>query len=61
MAEKLTNERMQLSLGSSLRKVINDWRFQNRVGTENEAVRRLLKAGLKAEGMSLPTEGDPSE
>ena len=44
--------RKLLALPTSLVRDIADFRFANRLGTESEAMRRLLEAGLKASAES---------
>ena len=47
----MTNEpkdvRLPLMVTRSEAEAIDDWRFQNRVGTRAEAIRRLIQLGLK--------------
>jgi metal-responsive CopG/Arc/MetJ family transcriptional regulator len=40
--------RKSVSLPSDLWKKVEDYRFDNRVATESEAIRRLIELGLKA-------------
>lgn len=44
--EKLT-ERLNMFLTPSQVEAINDFRFNNRIGTLSEAVRQLIKLGLE--------------
>jgi len=37
-----------VSLPAELAKAVEDFRFENRINTEAEAIRRLIQAGLKA-------------
>lgn len=46
---KPTLPRTTLSFPDDMRKEINDYRFTNRIKTENEAIRLLLRAGLDAQ------------
>lgn len=42
-------ERIQIVMGPSLRVAIRKWRHANEVGSESEAIRRLIQRGLDAE------------
>lgn len=37
-----------VSLPPDLEKAVDDFRFENRFGTESEAIRRLIELGLEA-------------
>jgi metal-responsive CopG/Arc/MetJ family transcriptional regulator len=39
-----------VSLPAALAKAIEDFRFEERISTEAEAIRRLIEAGLEAQG-----------
>jgi hypothetical protein len=43
-----TTTRKLVSLPKALVAAIQDYRFANRVGTESEAIRRLIELGLEA-------------
>ena len=40
--------RKQVSLPPDVAQAIDDYRFANRIGSESEAIRRLIELGLKA-------------
>lgn len=40
--------RKLVSLPAGLAQAIEDFRFENRIGSESEAIRRLIEAGLSA-------------
>jgi hypothetical protein len=42
-------------LTAELAERIRDYRFANRIDSENEAVRRLIEAGLNAESTTKPS------
>lgn len=44
-----STERLHLKITADEITAIDDWRFANRAPSRSEAVRRLLKIGLKAE------------
>lgn len=46
--DKEMDTRKIVSLPASLAKAIEDFRFEERIGTESEAIRRLIQAGLDA-------------
>lgn len=46
---KLMAERVQVSLTPELAAAVDEFRFGNRIGSESEAIRRLLERGLEAE------------
>ena len=50
--EKEMDTRKIVSMPAELAKAIEDFRFDERISTEAEAIRRLLEAGLKAHGRS---------
>jgi hypothetical protein len=41
-------KRAMVSLPADLAKAVDDYRFENRITTEAEAIRRLIEAGLSA-------------
>ena len=43
-----TVKRRMVSLPEELSERVDDYRFENRITTESEAIRRLIEAGLKA-------------
>ena len=50
--------RKLVSLPNEMIVAISDFRFQERIGSEAEAIRRLIEAGLKATNEAQ--EGDPN-
>lgn len=46
--EDFKTERLHMLISPSERDEIDEWRFQNRVGTRAEAVRRLIALGLES-------------
>jgi hypothetical protein len=48
MNEEPKDVRLPLMVTRSEAEAIDDWRFQNRVATRAEAIRRLIKLGLEA-------------
>jgi metal-responsive CopG/Arc/MetJ family transcriptional regulator len=40
--------RKLVSLPADLAQLVDDFRFENRIATESEAIRRLIELGLKA-------------
>jgi hypothetical protein len=60
MARPKTMETRKLvSLPADLAQAIEDFRFENRIGSESEAIRRLIEAGLStaAKGGGSSDEG----
>ncbi len=56
--ERMT--RKLVSLPHELLRAIDDFRFENRIRTEAEAIRRLIALGLKASAMQPePERPDP--
>src|ERR1051325_4447016 len=52
--------RKLVSIPNELLRSIEDFRFQHRIKTEAEAIRRLIEAGLKGAQVSQPTGTDPA-
>jgi hypothetical protein len=48
-------ERLQIMLTEDELAALDDWRFQKRMPSRAAAVRELLKRGLAAEGVALPS------
>ncbi len=48
MSEEPKDVRLPIMVTRSEAEAIDDWRFQNRVATRAEAIRRLIKLGLEA-------------
>lgn len=44
-------ERLQVKISAEELVKINDWRFANRVPSLSEAVRLLIRAGMKSEAL----------
>ncbi|EKF40871.1 hypothetical protein NA8A_18307 [Nitratireductor indicus C115] len=43
-------ERLQVKITADEINAIDDWRYENRVPSRSEAVRRLIEIALKSEG-----------
>jgi hypothetical protein len=50
-------KRKMVSVPGALAEAIENYRFNNRLKTEAEAIRRLIEAGLQAEKIPLETGG----
>lgn len=48
MDKELKTERFQIILTPTEREAIREWRFANRISSESEAIRQLIKAGMEA-------------
>ena len=57
MGDLTRGERLQIMLTPEELRALDDWRFARRMPSRAAAVRELLKRGLAAEGIELPTEG----
>jgi hypothetical protein len=55
VSELTRAERLQIMLTEDELRIVDDWRFQQRMPSRAAAVRELLKRGLVAEGFTLPT------
>jgi hypothetical protein len=53
-------ERLQIMLSAEEMKVLDDWRFGQRMPSRAAAIRELLKRGLAVEGIDLDTAGKQS-
>jgi hypothetical protein len=53
-------ERLQIMLSADEVKVLDDWRFTQRMPSRAAAIRELLKRGLQVEGSDLETAGKQS-
>ncbi len=53
-----TTVRKLVSLPRAMAQAIEDFRFQQRIKTESEAIRRLIEAGLKSVKRSAKLGGD---
>ncbi len=51
--EKQMDTRKIVSLPAALARAIEDYRFEERIGTEAEAIRRLIEAGLEVHGRKV--------
>lgn len=60
MSELSRPERLQIMLSADEVKVLDDWRFANRMPSRAAAVRELLKRGLAVDGIDLETDGRQS-
>ncbi len=54
------DERLQIMLSVDELKVVDDFRFKQRMPSRAAAVRELMKRGLAAEGYSVATHGTKS-
>ena len=54
-------ERLQIMLSADELKVLDDFRFRNRMPSRAAAIRELLKRGLAAEGFEAAAFGTKSE
>jgi hypothetical protein len=50
MAEIIRGERLQIMLTDEELRVLDDWRFDQRMPSRASAIRELLRRGLAAEG-----------
>jgi hypothetical protein len=55
MTELNRPERLQIMLSAEEIKLLDDWRFEQRMPSRASAVRELLKRGLAVEGIDLDT------
>jgi hypothetical protein len=55
------DERLQIMLTEHELSALDDWRFARRMPSRAAAVRELLRRGLAAEGVMIPTAGRPSK
>ena len=53
-------ERLQIMLSADEMRVLDDWRFVQRMPSRAAAIRELLKRGLAVEGIDLETAGKQS-
>jgi len=53
-------ERLQIMLSADEIKILDDWRFAQRMPSRASAIRELLKRGLQVEGIDLETAGKQS-
>lgn len=60
MAELSRPDRLQIMLNADEVRVLDDWRFANRMPSRAAAVRELLRRGLAVEGIQLETDGRQS-
>jgi hypothetical protein len=60
MSELSRADRLQIMLNPEEVRVLDDWRFANRMPSRAAAVRELLKRGLAADGIDLETAGRQS-
>lgn len=52
--DELKDQRVPIMMSEDELKAIDDWRFENRVASRGEAIRRLCQIGLKADDASIP-------
>ncbi|HVH79462.1 MAG TPA: hypothetical protein VM782_08745 [Stellaceae bacterium] len=60
MADLSRPERLQIMLSADEIRVLDDWRFGQRMPSRAAAIRELLKRGLAVEGIDLDTAGKQS-
>lgn len=53
-------EKIQLMLSDDEIRVIDDWRFQNRLPSRAAAIRELISRGIHTSEFGEPSEGIPS-
>jgi hypothetical protein len=53
-------ERLQIMLSAEEIRILDDWRFGQRMPSRAAAIRELLKRGLAVEGIDLDTAGKQS-
>ena len=61
MGELGRGERLQIMLMPEELKVIDTWRFANRMPSRAAAIRELLKRGIAAEGFADVEDGQKSK
>ncbi len=61
MAGPNRDERLQIMLTEQELSALDDWRFARRMPSRAAAIRELLRRGLAAEGILLPTAGIRSQ
>ena len=61
MSDLTRGERLQIMLTPEELKVLDDWRFRQRMPSRASAVRELLKRGLAAEGFGEALAGQKSQ
>ncbi|WP_157951566.1 hypothetical protein [Agrobacterium pusense] len=52
--DELKDQRVPIMMSEDELKAIDDWRFENRIASRGEAIRRLCQIGLKADEASGP-------
>ena len=58
--DQARGERLQIMLSPEELRVVDDFRFKERMPSRAAAVRELLKRGLAAEGYDVATQGTKS-
>jgi len=61
MGELNRGERLQIMLTHAELRIIDTWRFANRMPSRAAAVRELLKRGMTAEGFAEVADGQSSK
>ena len=59
MSDEPKDVRLPLMVTRSEAVVIDEWRFQNRIASRAEAIRRLIQLGLDASVQSAQPPGKP--
>lgn len=54
MERELKTERFQIVLAPSEREAVKEWRFTNRISSESESIRQLIKMGMASAEGGLP-------
>jgi hypothetical protein len=54
---KIGESRKMVTMPAELAQAVDDFRFQNRITTEADAIRRLIEAGVKAMSSSRGSSG----
>ncbi|RSC31510.1 hypothetical protein EGT36_23110 [Agrobacterium sp. FDAARGOS_525] len=50
--DELKDQRVPIMMSEDELKAVDDWRFENRIGSRGEAIRRLCQVGLKTSEMT---------
>ena len=61
MGELNRGERLQIMLTPEELRIVDTWRFKNRMPSRAAAIRELLKRGMTAEGFGQAQEGARSK
>ena len=61
MGELTRGERLQIMLTHAELRIVDTWRFANRMPSRAAAIRELLKRGMVAEGFEEAQDGQKSK